>query len=114
MNKQKDISRVVEQTMESLEGIKRAEPTPFLFTRVKARLEREEKNAWEKLAGILARPVVAFASLFIIVGVNAFLLFSNPDTGGGSNSPGVVQSNNITEDYFILATNNYDYENLEP
>ena len=116
MDKRQQIEKLVEQTLDSLDGIRRAEPTPFLYTRVRARLEGDEKNAWEKMASILARPVVAFASLFVIIGINAFILFNDASSSGSVNGTGTTASNGnaVVEDYFILAANNYDYENLEP
>lgn len=116
MDKQQQIRKQVEETLESLGGIQRAEPTPFLYTRIRARLEREEKNTWEKLAAILAKPAVAFAGLFVIVGLNAFLLFNNAPASGAANGSVATSSNGnaVADDYFILAANNYDYENLEP
>jgi hypothetical protein len=116
MDKRQQIEKRVEQTLDSLDGIRRAEPTPFLYTRVRARLEREQKNAWEKLASILARPVVAFASLFVIIGINAFILFNDAPPAGSVNGTAASTNNGnaVVEDYFILAANNYDYENLEP
>ena len=37
-----DIEKRVEETLNSLDGIKRATPQPWLFSRIKARLIREE------------------------------------------------------------------------
>ena len=49
MKHRDDIEKRVEETLNSLDGIKRASPQPWLFTRIKARLNREEaeeKTVW--------------------------------------------------------------------
>jgi hypothetical protein len=74
MNKQTDIGKMVEKALESLDGLERAEPRPFLFTRVKARLERDQRNAWETIGSFLTRPVVAIAGLCLILAMNIFIL----------------------------------------
>lgn len=111
MNKRPDIEKKIDQMLNSLEGIQRAEPTPFFFTRVKARLERDQKNIWEAAGSFLARPVIAFATLCLILALNGFILFEK-DTPSVAN----VYTTGL-EDESILAVanaNTYDYENLEP
>ncbi len=114
MKSGENIEKLVEETLESLNGIQRAEPTPFFFTRLQARMAREEKNIWERVASLLSKPAVAFASLLLILSFNAFFLFNTGSTTSPGTNSSFSQSSSITEDYFILATNNYDYENLEP
>ena len=115
MSKQSDINRKVNETLESLEGIQRAEPAPFLYTRLKARMQREEKNIWEITGSFLARPAVSIASLVLILFINAFILI-NKDAGANPISdntptPAVIP----VEEYVLSAANsNYDYVNLEP
>lgn len=116
MKKQQDLSKRVEEALDSLEGIQRAEPAPYFFTRLKARLEREEKNVFEKIGRILARPAVAFTGLCLILALNVFILFR----GDAGTSSTIVQGNGTVkpvipeEDYIIAVAGTYDYENLEP
>jgi hypothetical protein len=112
MNKQLDIGKKVNETLESLEGIQRAEAAPYFFTRVKARLERDEKNIWETIGSLLARPAIAVAGLCVILALNAFILFTK-DTS--TSSATVTIQNGLPEEEYILtvASNSYDYENLE-
>ena len=113
MNRQPDFKKKADQTLESLEGIQRAEPQPYFFTRVKARLERDEKNIWEVTGAFLARPAIAFSGLCLILAINVFIL-TKKDTA--ATQPNAVQITQVTEDENILAvaSNTYDYENLEP
>ncbi len=114
MNKRSDIENKVNQALESLDGIQRAEPVPFLFTRVKARLEREQHNIWETAESVLARPAIAFAGLFLILAVNAYILFER-DTSVQPSQPSAYSAQ-LTEEEYVLTANNtsYDYENIEP
>jgi hypothetical protein len=113
MNKQPDFKKKADQTLESLEGIQRAEPQPYFFTRLKARLERDEKNIWEVTGTFLARPAIAFSGLCLILAINVFILIKKDTAATQLNA---VQNAQVTEDENILAVagNTYDYENLEP
>ena len=113
MKKPLDIDKKVEETLNSLDGIQRAEGQPYFFTRVKARLERDQKNIWETAGSFMARPVVAIAGLCIILAFNVFFLLQKENTS----SSGIVADNGqVQEDesIFAAATTSYDYENLEP
>ena len=114
MSRQPDIDNKVNKTLESLEGIQRAESAPYFFTRVKARLERDEKSIWEMMGSFMARPGVAFASLFLVLSFNAYILLEK-DTTTEFSATNVVQ--NTEEEYVLTAANTtttYDYENIEP
>lgn len=113
MNRQPDFKKKADQTLKSLEGIQRAEPQPYFFTRVKARLERGEKNIWEVMGVFLARPAIAFSGLCLILAINIFILTKKDTVSTQLNA---VQNTQVTEDENILAvaSNTYDYENLEP
>jgi hypothetical protein len=112
MNKETHFGKRADKTLESLDGIQRAEPQPFFFTRLKARLEREDKSVWEMIGSLLARPAVAFVGLCIILTLNVFILIQKETT----TAPSYVSADNIQaqEDENIFAVNTYDYENLEP
>jgi hypothetical protein len=75
MQKGKHINKRVEETLDSLDGIKRASPQPFFYTRVRSLLEKAEKSFWEKTGFFLARPAIAIAIVFITLLINAFFVF---------------------------------------
>lgn len=113
MKKAFDINKKVEETLNSLDGIQQAEGQPYLFTRVKARLERDQKNIWETAGSFMARPVVAIAGLCIILAFNVFVLIqkeTTPSIGMVPDNPQMQEDDNI----FVAANTTYDYENLEP
>ena len=114
MNKQSDIGKRANKTLESLDGIQKAEPQPFFFTRLKARLERNEKNVWEMIGAFLARPAIAVAGLCLILAINVFILIGK-DTSTSQSQNYVSENISSQEDDNIIAVaNTYDYENLEP
>jgi hypothetical protein len=110
MNKHLDIEKRVNGALESLDGIRRAEPRPFFYTRLKARLENEGKNVWENLGSFLARPAVALAGLVLVLGLNAFVLIQKDNTSSTAMGEELVQE----EENILTASNSFDYENLEP
>ena len=48
MNKMTDIQRRAEEAMESILNIGQATPPPFFYTRLMARIQRQEGSGWEK------------------------------------------------------------------
>jgi len=112
MNKRPDIEKKAEETLESLDGIKRAEPQPFFYTRLKARLERDQKSWWETTGSFLARPVTVIACLGFILVFNAFILFnqdSNSDQTATGSTPDVVTDN----EYVLASNSSFEFENLD-
>ena len=102
------IQQEVEKTLQSLDGVQRAEANPYLFTRIKASMQKN--TSWERISSFISRPVIAFATLLLIMAINAFVLFStgkNEGTGTGE-----IAVTDIADEYNNSATTIYDYENL--
>lgn len=76
MNDDHNIHKLTEEALNSLDGINRAEPRPFLYTRLSARMQRPA-NIWERSARYLSRPVVAVACLLLVFLVNGIVLLNN-------------------------------------
>ncbi len=111
MKQKKDIERRVEETLNSLDGIQRAEPQPWLFSRVKGRLEQEEKTAWGTVGSFLSRPVIAIAGLCLILLLNGFLLLNQ----GKEPSATILTSQNeqpVDSESLIASSSSFDYETL--
>ena len=111
MKQQRDIEKRVEDALNSLDGIQRAEAQPWFFTRVKARLLKEdEKTRWETISTFLSKPAVAIAGLFLILGLNGVLVFNQQP---GSSVVGIqneLQAND--SESLIASSSSFDYENL--
>ena len=76
MKNKMQIQQEVDKTLESLDGIQRAGSNPYLFTRVKAALQKEEKSAWGRAIQFMGRPAVAIATIMIILMINVAVFFS--------------------------------------
>ncbi len=119
MSKHSNIDHKVEEALESLQGIRRAETAPFMHTRVMARLQKEDSSAWSKAAYFIARPVVALATLCAVIAFNALIVLNKeklkatrvPVAFTTASSSGEIAQ----DDDFLLASNTtYDYVNVEP
>ena len=70
-----EMNRRTEEILNSLEGIRRAKAPDFFYSRLHARMEREilptGKNSWA------LRPVYALIALFVILLINAAIVFKN-------------------------------------
>jgi hypothetical protein len=111
MKQQSDIEKRVEDALNSLDGIQRAEPQPWLFSRVKGRLLRkEEKTGWETISSFLSKPAVAIAGLFLILGLNGFLVFNQQSDSSVIAIQNELQPND--SESLIASSSSFDYENL--
>jgi uncharacterized membrane protein YdfJ with MMPL/SSD domain len=108
---QEKFIKKMEDTLHSIDGIEKASPRPFFFTRLEARMNRE-KNAWEKIASFVARPVVALASISLVIMINAVVVFSSSDAKDATAS----QNNEIAtvDEYSQVSVIFYEYENTKP
>jgi hypothetical protein len=121
MKMKKDIEQRVQEAMDSLEGIQRAEPQPYFYTRLTARLQRDEKTIWETMGSFMARPAVAVAGLCLILVLNVALLLRQDNAGSGQTAPGIadqitpgIGEQGISDNESILASSSsFDYENLD-
>ena len=75
MNTKKPIQEEVENTLNSLDGIQRAAANPYLFTRITARLEGEEKSFWSRALTFLSRPSVAVPAIVLTILINTAIFF---------------------------------------
>lgn len=113
MKQKQDTDRRIEETMNSLDGIRRATANPFLFTRVEARLRQTPKNVWEQITGFVARPAVALAVLGIVLFSNAAVLFmksARQETAVTADQPQLA----LSDEYNLNASAFYEDENPEP
>lgn len=108
---QNNINKKIEDTMHSIDGINKAEPSPFFFTRLEARMEKEN-NVWVKITSFVTRPMVAFACICLVIMINAFVILSS------SLSTTVTAKQNTelatVDEYTQISTTLYDFENTKP
>ncbi|MDB4285995.1 hypothetical protein N9933_01690 [bacterium] len=92
---EKDIHKIEEEvnkTLESLEGIEKATPDAFFFTRLKARMDRE-RSPKPSLLDFLLKPQLGFAILGILALLNTgvFLSLQQPSTSGAQNRDSMIE-----------------------
>ena len=107
MDHNNNIQKLVNETLESLDGIQRAEPMPFLFTRVIARMNRNRNrdSGWEKLASLISKPAIAFASMLLFIAINAIVLFRVSENTTSTPQESALMAGN---DFELSVTSIYD------
>jgi hypothetical protein len=61
-----DFDQRIEDTLSSLDGLQRAEPNPFLYTRIRGRMQSHEKPAYVSWAWAFALGLMIIANLVTI------------------------------------------------
>ena len=103
----------IENIINSLEGVQKASPGGFFFTRVQARLQKEEIGFWGSMAYFITKPAVALATLCIICLLNAAALYYEHTSSSATIMADQVEQS-ATDDYnTTVAVNSYYDENTE-
>ncbi len=105
------INKKIDAAMHSLDGIEKASPRPFLFTRLEARM-LNDKSIWAQLSAFVTRPVIAFACICFVLIINLVVIFT---TNNSENS--LTQQGNelaTTDEYSQVSSNLYEFENPKP
>jgi len=109
MTSKTDIERRIDQAMDSLLNITHATPAPFFYTRLEARLTREDDNVWIRTGRLITRPAFAVLTVLIVLMLNVFVAVNETDV--------MVSQPDGTEMVTAddLGTNSfYDIENVQP
>jgi hypothetical protein len=110
MEERKMTSDRVEETLNSLDGLQKASPGPFFYTRVMARMETEQQNLWESVTAFLTRPYVIATVISFILLLNATAIFRSDISESLSGQTDL----SLVDEYQIASTSFYDYTNSEP
>ncbi|MCR6720174.1 MAG: hypothetical protein NVV59_07675 [Chitinophagaceae bacterium] len=102
----------MDRVLNSLDGVERAQAQPWFYTRLMARLKKEETTTWERISGLISRPSVAITSLCLVLLMNVFFLLQS-DSDNSINS--VAQTDQVVESESLIASSSsFDYENITP
>lgn len=112
MNKKENLNRLVEETLNSVDSIKRAEAKPFLLTRIHARMDKGTESVWEKAGWFIGRPAVAFAGLCLVVLVNTMVIVLNNPSAQTTVAEQSAQTQ--TDEFSYTVATIYDFENTQP
>ena len=108
MRNKEEIQYEIDKTLQCLDGIKRAEANPFLYTRIKARMQKD--SGWEKVISFITRPAVVFTTLIILIAINGLTFFNTADENSTTENESFATTD-FDEEYNLVSTINYDYEN---
>jgi hypothetical protein len=110
MTQKEKIQQEIEQTLETLNGVKRAQANPYLFTRIKARMNKKA-NGWDGVFSFISKPVIAVAIVLLVMAVNGWALWGSDSGDTIGESPNSFSE--LANEYNTVASvNNYDYENM--
>ena len=113
MTSKEKIQQEIEQTLQCLDGAKRAEANLFLFTRIQARMNKKSSRWEERTFSFISKPAIAVAIVVLVMAVNGWALWDN--SGSGANETATIDTNvsELASEYNVVASvDNYDYENL--
>ena len=105
--KKQDIEKKIEDTLNSLDHVKRVGPGPFFFTRVQARLQRNDRTVWEQVSGFIAQPAVAFSVICLIISLNTLVIFQTKSSPSYIEQTNTFLSDDSEADIFAF----YDEDN---
>ena len=109
MDNQK-LAKLVNETMDAMDGAERATPAPYLLTRLHAALKREEVSYWERISLFICRPGVAVTAVLLVIILNLFMY-----TYSGSTQVSRQTLSTASDDYSMVnPAALFDIENTQP
>ena len=107
----KKIAQLVDETINSMDGAQRAEPAPYLLTRINAKMGMQQFSTWERVGAFLGRPGVAFCLVIFLVILN-LVIYSSRDTFNSS----AMQATQVSADEYSMNGSSaiFDLENIQP
>ncbi|HRE51818.1 MAG TPA: hypothetical protein PK339_10360 [Flavitalea sp.] len=112
MDNKSYLENKAQEALNSLDGIQRADPGPFFYTRLKARMERSKRSVWENISGIISKPAITVFGLLLIVLLNTVAALNNE---AAYNSTLTNQGEMaFVDEYAQVNSFFYDIENVQP
>lgn len=105
------LKKNIDKVMQSLDDIEKASPRPFFFTRLEGRLLKK-KSPWEAISGFVAKPVVAFGCICLIIMVNAVVILSSAKAKVTADQQNSEQA--TADEYNSLSAPLYEFVNSRP
>ncbi len=107
MSKEKIILEEVDKTLNSIEKIPKLDANPFLFTRIKARFEKDSIiQVKRKEKNYLLKPIVLVLVLVINIITVVFFL----RTSGTNQTDGLLLAETLNKEYQLNQVQNYNYK----
>lgn len=102
------INQKIASTLQSIDEIKRAEPAPFLMTRINAAMAKtpQRESIWATIGFWLSRPAIAVSLVMIFLALNMLGIFVNK--AQGNDTPG----NTGAYEYLANVSSNYEFVDI--
>ncbi|MFN8250347.1 MAG: hypothetical protein U0V75_00600 [Ferruginibacter sp.] len=105
------LNKLVDDTLNSLDGVQPASPKPYLFTRLTARMQRKNDGAWDSALRFISRPAVAMACVLLVVAINVMVFTMHRQNIIPANSEDPIAA---IDGYNGTVSLLRDIENIEP
>ncbi|MEO6488713.1 MAG: hypothetical protein ABIO04_02140 [Ferruginibacter sp.] len=110
--KNNNIEKFIDETINSFDGSRRAEPKPFLLTRVMAGLDRKAgPNFWTRAVLFISRPSVAVVGILLILLMNTVIILNNV---ADETMISFQKNGTVKDDFTGNIASIYEIENSEP
>lgn len=113
MDNKKHIDKMAEEALSSIDSAEKGMPKPYLFTRIKARMDRKNEVTTERSGSLILRPVFVIAGLCLVIGINALVIAFNNNTAD-TDSYAVNEQTTSSDEFGTTVATLYDIENNEP
>ena len=94
-----------EEILNSLDGIHRAQPQPYFYTRLMAKWDNP-KNGWEKVASFISKPAFAILAIALFLIINVAILYNSSSNATSSSQE--ESSLAVENDYGLSVPSLYD------
>ncbi|MGL6268877.1 MAG: hypothetical protein ACRC2O_13185 [Chitinophagaceae bacterium] len=111
MAKKQYTEQEIEAILNSFDGVEKVAPSPFLFTRVMARMQDSDDNIWSRILQFITKPAFALGIALVFLMINLYILLNQ-------NSGSVEQADESTQtlalEYTSLTSTIYDNNTETP
>lgn len=97
------IKKEVQKALGVLDNIENIEAPPFLYTRIKANLNEQDKRSPFSFASVLASPRIALVLLLFILNLTSVVFFLSKNDAVISEEKSFIGS--LTDDYYLSLDN---------
>lgn len=114
MDKNQKILDEVKKTISLLDNVRNIEPNPFLFTRIKSKLNAEVNNNKSASIEFVFKILQKFVFILLLL-FNAFSVISYLNDGGEDTQTRQTYIKNIISEYSLATESDYEiyYENKD-
>jgi hypothetical protein len=111
MKQKPDMENNLEHALNSLDGVQRATPGPYFFSRLRARMAREDKE-WGGVIRFISRPAFALAIICVVLSINTWIVFKDTTDSAAINQVPTTGNTDVLpeEEYNVAVTTFYNYD----